>query len=54
MKRTYPGLVDRIKIKHIASYLNITQQTMSNLRKREKEEQSGTASDAEHLDVDDI
>lgn len=54
MKRTYPGLVDRIKIKHIASYLNITQQTMSSLRKREKEEQSGTASDAEHLNVDDI
>lgn len=52
MKRTYPGLMGRIKVKHIASYLNITQQTMSSLRKREKEEQSGTAPDAEHPDVD--
>ncbi len=52
MKRTYPELIPMVKKKYIASFLNITQQTMSSLRKREKEEQSGTASDAEHPDVD--
>lgn len=30
MKRTYPGLMDQVKKKHIASFLNITPQTMSN------------------------
>ncbi len=52
MKRTYPELIPMVKKKYIASFLNITQQTMSSLRKREKEEQSGTAPDAEHPDVD--
>lgn len=52
MKRTYPELIPMVKKKYIASFLNITQQTMSSLRKREKEEQSGTTPDAEHSDVD--
>lgn len=52
MKRTYPELIPMVKKKYIASFLNITQQTMSSLRKREKEEQSGTTPDAEHPDVD--
>lgn len=52
MKQTYPELIPMVKKKYIASFLNITQQTMSSLRKREKEEQSGTASDAEHPDAD--
>lgn len=52
MKRTYPGLVDRIKIKHIASYLNITPQTMSNLRKREQNERIGTAANGNPSDAD--
>ena len=52
MKRTYPGLMGRIKIKHIASYLNITPQTMSNLRKREQNERIGTAANGNPSDAD--
>lgn len=52
MKRTYPGLMDQVKKKHIASFLNITPQTMSNLRKRERNEQIGTASDESSPDAD--
>ena len=48
MKRTYPGLMDQVKKKHIASFLNITPQTMSNLRKRERTEQFGMAPDTDH------
>ena len=48
MKRTYPGLMDQVKKKHIASFLNITPQTMSTLRKRERTEQFGMAPDTDH------
>lgn len=52
MKRTYPGLMDQVKKKHIASFLNITPQTMSNLRKRERNERIGTAANENPSDAD--
>ncbi len=37
--RTYPGLIDRIPHKYIASFLNMTPVTLSNVRKAVREKQ---------------
>lgn len=37
--KTYPGLIDRIPHKYIASFLNMTPVTLSNVRKEVREEQ---------------
>lgn len=37
--KTYPGLIDRIPHKYIASFLNMTPVTLSNVRKAVREKQ---------------
>lgn len=50
MKQTYPELIHQVKKKYIASFLNITPQTMSILLRQERMKSPGMSSDVLYVD----